>query len=78
MESTDREILIEINGRIMSLEAEQRRQKEELASLRQEVKAVHDEQLLLHVKLDTLSTFMSLDIRRNRNIHSSCNLAVNA
>ena len=58
MESTDREILIEINGRIMSLEAEQRRQKEELASLRQEVKAVHDEQLLLHVKLDTLSTFM--------------------
>ena len=58
MESTDREILIEINGRIMSLEAEQRRQKEELASLRQEVKVVHDEQLLLHVKLDTLSTFM--------------------
>ena len=34
MESTDREILLEINGRVISLEAELRRQREEFSEFR--------------------------------------------
>lgn len=49
MSSTDREILLDI-------QAEQLRQRQELTEIRAEVRELHEEQKLLHSKIDGLQT----------------------
>ena len=56
MESSDRELLIEINGRLLSIEAEQARQANEISAARNEIREMREGQRILSVQVDALQT----------------------
>ncbi|MBQ7154859.1 MAG: hypothetical protein IJR85_04820 [Synergistaceae bacterium] len=56
MESTDREILIELYGKVAAIEAEQARQKQEISSMHTEIGYLREGQVILQHDIANLQT----------------------